>query len=64
MSLNFVKHENLRHRSELPVSISNHEISIIFVLGGGGGRGGVLAYNFGKIDLEIWVEEKGHVPTF
>ena len=36
MSLNFVKHENLRHRSELPVSISNHQISIIFVLRGGG----------------------------
>ena len=36
MSLNFVKHENLRYRSELPVSISNHEISIIFVLRGGG----------------------------
>ena len=57
MSLNFVKHENLRHRSELPVSISNHEISIIFVIG-------VQAYNFAKIDFEIWVEEKGHVPTF
>ena len=39
MSLNFVKLENLRHRSELPVSISNHEISIIFVLRGGGGGG-------------------------
>ena len=26
--------------------------------------GGVQAYNFGKIDFEIWVEEKGHVPTF
>ena len=66
MSLNFVKHENLRHRSEKPVSNSNHEISIIFLLrgGGGGGGGGVQAYNFRKIDFEILVEEKGHVPTF
>ena len=27
-------------------------------------RGVVQAYNFGKIDFEIWVEEKGHVPNF
>ena len=27
-------------------------------------RGGGQAYNFGKFDFEIWVEEKGHVPTF
>ena len=65
MSLNFVKHKNLRHRSELPVSISNHQISIIFVLRGGGGGGGLVqAYDFRKIDFEILVEEKGHVPTF
>ena len=62
MSLNFVKHENLRHRSELQVFISNHDLSIIFVLRGGGG--GVQVYTFGKINFEIWVEEKGHVPTF
>ena len=41
------------------MSISNYKISIIFVLRGGGG-GGVQAYNFGKFDFEIWVEEKGH----
>ena len=29
-----------------------------------GGGGGVQAFNFVKIDFEIWVEEKGHVPTF
>ena len=62
MSLNFVKHENLIHISELPVSISNHQISIIFVLRGGGG--GVQAYDFGKIDFELWVKEIGHVLTF
>ena len=46
------------------MSISNHQISIIFVLRGGGGGGGVegiQAYNFGKFDFEIWVEEKGHL---
>ena len=43
------------------MSISNHQISIIFVLGGGGGGGGVQAYDFGKFVFEIWAEEKGHV---
>ena len=26
--------------------------------GGGGGGGGGQAYNFGKFDFEIWVEEE------
>ena len=43
------------------MSISNHQISIIFVLRGEGG--GVQAYNFGKFDFELWVKQKGHVSV-
>ena len=54
MSLNFVKHENLRHRSlnnqcSFPIA-SN--IDYICMKGGGG----VQIYNFGKFNNEIWVE--------